>query len=58
MNTRQKVCETNAVAENSSFIFKVCVRSVPLHQFKLAYVVLHMAVKEAYHFLKRKNRPF
>ena len=26
--------------------FTVCVKSVPLYYFKLAYVVLHMAVKE------------
>ena len=33
----------------TSFILTVCVQSVPLYCFKLAYVVLHMAVKE---FLK------
>ena len=32
--------------KNSSFIFTVCVRSVPRYQFKLAYVILQMAVKE------------
>ena len=31
---------------NSSFIFTVFVKSVPFYHFKLAYVVLHMAVKE------------
>ena len=46
--------------ENSLFIFTVCVRSVPLYDFKLAYGVLHMAVKEFFesHFLKWRNRPF
>ena len=39
-------CEANVGGENSSFIFKVCVKSVPFYRFKLAYVVLHMAVKE------------
>ena len=34
------------VGENSSFIFIVCVRSVPRYHFKLAYVILQMAVKE------------
>ena len=29
-----------------SFIYTVCVRSVPRYNFKLAYVVLQMAVKE------------
>ena len=39
-------CEANPADENSSFIFIVCVKSVPLYHFKLAYVILHMAVKE------------
>ena len=42
----QKTCEANAAGENRSFIFTVCVKSVPLYHFKLAYVVLHIAVKE------------
>ena len=37
--------EANAVGENSSFIFTVCVKSVRLYHFKLAFVVLHVAVK-------------
>ena len=40
-----KTCETNPAGENSSFIFTVCVKSVPLYHFKLAYVVLHMTVR-------------
>ena len=36
----------NAAGEDSSFTFTVCVKSVPLDHFKLAYVILHMAVKE------------
>ena len=31
---------------NSSFIFTVCVKLVPLYHSKLAYVILHIAVKE------------
>ena len=42
----KRTCERNAVGENSSFIFTVCVKSVSLYHFKLAYVDLHMAVKE------------
>ena len=42
-------CEANLASENSSFIFTVRVKSVPLYRLKLAYVVLHIAVKE---FLK------
>ena len=42
----QRTCEANPAGENSSFIFAVCVKSVPLYHFKLAYIVLPMAVKE------------
>ena len=36
------------VFENSSFIFTVCVKSVPRYHFKLAYVILQTAVKELF----------
>ena len=39
-------CKTKPAGENGSFVFTVCVKSVPLYHFKLGYVVLHMAVKE------------
>ena len=42
----QRTCKANPAGENSSFISTVCVKSVPLYQFKLAYVVLRMAVKK------------
>ena len=42
----KRTCEANQAGENNSFIFIICLKSVPLHHFKLAYVVLHMAVKE------------
>ena len=42
----QSACDAKAVGENSSFIFTVCVRSVSGYHFKLAYVVLQMAVKD------------
>ena len=38
----------NQASENSSFIFTVCVRSVPRYHFKLTYPILHMAVKEVF----------
>ena len=38
--------KANAAGENSSIIFTVCIKFVPLYHFKLAYVVLHMTVKE------------
>ena len=45
-SSTEKTCEANAVGGNSSFIFTVCVKSVPLYHFKLGYVALHLAVKE------------
>ena len=44
--TGKRTCEANPAGENSLFILTIWVKSVPLHHFKLAYVVLHMAVKE------------
>ena len=44
--TQERTCEAKALADNSSFIFTVCVKSVPLYHSRLAYVVLHIAVKE------------
>ena len=57
----KKTCEAaNPAGENSSFIFTVCVKSVPFYNFKLVYVVLHMAVKEFFeaHFQRWRNKPF
>ena len=34
----------NTVGENNSFFFTVCVKSVPHYHFKLAYIVLQIAV--------------
>ena len=45
-NVRERTCEANQAGENSSFIFTVCVKSVPRYHFKLACVVLQTAVKE------------
>ena len=36
----------NTVGENSSFIFTVCVKSISHYHFKLAYIVLQIAVNE------------
>ena len=44
----QRTCEANQAGKNSSFIFTVCVKSVPCHRFNLAYVILQMAVKEVF----------
>ena len=48
LNVSKRTCEANPAGENSSFIFAVRVKSVPLYYFKLAYVVQHKAVKEFY----------
>ena len=42
----KRTCEANAAGENRLFILAVCVKSVLFYHFKLAYVVLHMAVKK------------
>ena len=42
----ERTREANAAGENSSFIFTVYDKSVPHYHFQLAYVALHMAVKE------------
>ena len=42
----ERSCEANTAGESSSFIFTVCIKSAPLYHFKLAYAVLHMAIKE------------
>ena len=42
----QRIREANPAGENSSFIFTICVKSVPLYYFKLAYEVLRVAVKQ------------
>ena len=45
-STFQMTHEANPGGENSSFIFVVSVKPVRIYRFKLAYVVLHIAVKE------------
>ena len=54
----ERTYEANPGGENSSFIFTVCVKSVPHYHFKLAHVVLYMAVKGTFRkpFLKLRNR--
>ena len=47
----KRTCEANAASENSSFIFTICVRSVPRYHFKLANVVKQMPVKEFFETL-------
>ena len=55
----QRTREADAAGENSSLTFTVCVKSVALYHFKLAYVLLRMAVKEVFetHFWKWRNKP-
>ena len=42
----QRTCQANPAGENSSLIFTVSVKSVPLYNFKITYAVPHMAVKQ------------
>ena len=42
----KRTCDSDPAGENSSVFFTVCVKSVPLCHFKLAYVVLHVVAKE------------
>ena len=44
----QRTCWANQGGENSSIIYTACVRSVPHYHFKVAYVILQMAVKELF----------
>ena len=44
--SQKRTREANPAGENSSFMFTVCVKAVPLYHFKIAYVVLNMAFKE------------
>ena len=57
----QRTCyKANQASENSSFIFTVCVRSVLRYHFKLAYVILQVAVKEFFEtdFVNELDRSF
>ena len=40
----QRTCEVNTILENSSFIFKCFLKTVPVYDFKLAWEVLHPPV--------------
>ena len=42
--TMERTCEVNPAGENSSFIFTVYVKAIPLCHFKLAFVVLHITL--------------
>ena len=41
----KRTYQNNQAGENSSFIFTVRVRSVPRYHFKLAHVILQIAVE-------------
>ena len=45
----QRTCEANAASRNSPFIFTICIKSIEPYYFKLAYVVLHVAIKQFFH---------
>ena len=61
INSRRKgSSEAKAAGENCSFTFTVCVKSLPLGNFKPACLVLHKTGKEFFetHLLKWRNKPF
>ena len=43
---KKRTCEVNRMGENSSFTFTCYVKTVPVYDFKLVWVVLHPCVKE------------
>ena len=49
----KRTCEANPAGKVAHSFFTVYVKSVPLYHFKLACVVLHMAVKE---FFEKKEK--
>ena len=42
----QSTCEVNRMGENGSFILTCYIKAVPVYDFKLVWVVLHLPVKE------------
>ena len=40
----QRTCEVNRMGENSSFIFTCYVKTVPVYDFKLVWIVLKNAI--------------
>ena len=42
----QWTCEVNGMGENSSFIFTSYVKTVPVYDFELVWVVLHPPVRD------------
>ena len=52
----QRTCKANPAGENSSFIFRAGVKSVPRYHFKRVYVVLHMAVEKVFQTHSAKKR--
>ena len=44
--TSYRTCEVNRIGESSSIIFTCSVKTVPVYDFKLVWVVLHKSVKE------------
>ena len=49
--SRKRTCEVNRMGENSSFIFICYVKTVPVYDFKLVWVVLQSSVKQFFETL-------
>ena len=46
MGSSQRTCEVNRMGENGSFILTCYMKTVPVYDFILVWVVLHPPVKE------------
>ena len=42
----QRTCEVNRTGENGFFILTCYIKTVPVYDFKLVWVILHLPVKE------------
>ena len=42
----KRTCEVNRMGENSPFISTCYAKTVPVYDLKIAWVVLHLSVKE------------
>ena len=42
----KRICQVNTMGESSSFIFTFYVKTVPVYDFRLVWVVIHPSIKE------------
>ena len=46
VSSSQRTCEINRMGESGSFILTCYIKTVPVYDFKLVWVLLHPPVKE------------